>query len=347
MQKEALHEPCIPARDKQTPHRYLFGWSAAVWAHVALTFVTITFSGMNILVQQALPAQSISSSIGFCFLRDAIAAPVLTVTMLLSKSFTPPRKLDLLKMLMMGIIGMASTQLAFIVGLDFVGGDIAAVFNCFGPSIMFVLSLSLRLERFAWLKVAGVLLGAGGIVFISELWRLSSQNKNLVLGSAILFAGVICAQFFTIIQKYVRGYSSLMVTTVAYWAALASISVVGFFTAYVDGNIWPSTGLEWVAAVYAGVISSALNFWLIVFATNHVSPLIVSLYGPGQSIVTDGLNYVFVGKGFGKWEAVGSVLIFLSLLLTSYSDTNLGTDDAAVHVTEQDDGTAVEKQADE
>jgi len=337
MQREALLDdrydnPLPNIADEPVPiRRYPFGWSASVWSHIALVYVSVSFSGMNVLVQQALPSSDVSKSIGFSFLRDAIATPLLTLAMFLSNTAALPRKEDRLKVFLgMGVIGLASTQLCFITGVSYAGGDNAAVFNCIGPSIMFIMAVPLKLERFTWLKVGGILLGAGGMVLLSELWDLSGSHTNAVFGDAILLTGVVGAQFFTLVQKYLVGYNPLMLTAIAYWAALAFISGVTVITDRVSGNLWPTTWFGWGTALYAGVISSGLNFVLIVFATNHISPLIISLYGLVQSVVTDVFNFMFVGKGLTAGDGIGSVLILASLIVTTYSQAQVETEDAIV-----------------
>eukprot|EP00658_Telonema_sp_P-2_P005273 TRINITY_DN11977_c0_g1_i3.p1 TRINITY_DN11977_c0_g1~~TRINITY_DN11977_c0_g1_i3.p1 ORF type:complete len:114 (+),score=43.85 TRINITY_DN11977_c0_g1_i3:217-558(+) len=85
---------------------------------------------MNVLVQQALPSNSPGGSIVFSFLRDAIASPVLTAAMLVTKSYVRPKAKDLVKLLVvMGALGMSGNQTFFVLGLDIVGSDIAAVYN--------------------------------------------------------------------------------------------------------------------------------------------------------------------------------------------------------------------------
>ena len=209
---------------------------------------------MNVLVQQALPSSSVGNSIAFSFLRDAIASPLLTIAMVLSGSYSRPRNVDLFKLLIgMGMIGMSLNQTFFVLGLDFVGGDVAAVYNCIGPSIMFVMSLSLGLEGFAWGKLLGVLLGAAGVVLISELWNVDFSRKNVLLGHMFLFLGIMASQLFTIIQKFLVGYPPLMMTTIAYWAALLTISIPTVIVSCIDGSdIWPTSMFEWGTVLYAG-----------------------------------------------------------------------------------------------
>merc|ERR1740117_2587641 len=107
-----------------------------------------------------------------------------------------------------------------------------------------------------------------------------------------------------------------MMTTVAYWAAVCTISIPALvLTAYSDEHgLWPTSLFEWAVVLYSGVISSALNYYLLVFATTHLAPLTVSIYGLIQPILTDIFNFVFVGKGLSRWDAIGSLLIILSVL---------------------------------
>merc|ERR1712216_221723 len=163
--------------------------------------------------------------------------------MLFSGAYTRPRNQDLFKLLFgMGVVGMSANQTCFIIGLDMLdNGDIAAVYNCVGPSIMFVMSLSLRLENFTALKLIGVFLGAAGIVFISQLWEVSLSRKNVLAGHLFLLIGIVSSQLFTIIQKFIRGYPDIMIVTVAYWAALCTISMPAMVLTVLGGvQIWPT-----------------------------------------------------------------------------------------------------------
>eukprot|EP00658_Telonema_sp_P-2_P005274 TRINITY_DN11977_c0_g1_i4.p1 TRINITY_DN11977_c0_g1~~TRINITY_DN11977_c0_g1_i4.p1 ORF type:complete len:330 (+),score=62.34 TRINITY_DN11977_c0_g1_i4:217-1206(+) len=279
---------------------------------------------MNVLVQQALPSNSPGGSIVFSFLRDAIASPVLTAAMLVTKSYVRPKAKDLVKLLVvMGALGMSGNQTFFVLGLDIVGSDIAAVYNCAGPSIMFIMAVALRLERFSWTKLLGVVLGVVGIVFLSQLWKLSFGQD--LLGHAFLLLSVIFSQLFYIVQKYLHGYPALMMTTVAYWAAVFTIAIPAFIYSQVlqKQGIWPESHFQWGVVVYAGVISSALNYYLLTLAISHLTPLVLSIYGATQPVVTDLMNYVFVGKGLSGWDALGSVLIIASVFVTIYGQEML------------------------
>lgn len=310
---------------KQRPR--LLGLSESVWAHAALLFVSVTFSGMNVLVQQALPESKVPQSIVFSFLRDAIASPILTIAMVLTRQYVAPRRRDLLKLLVgLGVIGMSCNQTFCILGIDFVGGDMAALYNCIGPAIMFLMSLSLSLEKFSSLKLLGVVSGGIGIVFVSELWDVSFSRENMLLGHLFLFLGICASQLFTIIQKFIHGYPDLMVVTVAYWAAVATISVptlILSLTHTAHENIWPTSLFEWGVVIYSGAISSALNYYLLVFATMRLTPLIVSMYGVTQPIITDIFNYLFVGEGMSGWDGLGSCFIVFSVLITTYAQARL------------------------
>eukprot|EP00656_Telonema_subtile_P033863 TRINITY_DN3789_c0_g1_i5.p1 TRINITY_DN3789_c0_g1~~TRINITY_DN3789_c0_g1_i5.p1 ORF type:complete len:361 (+),score=75.31 TRINITY_DN3789_c0_g1_i5:146-1228(+) len=306
-----------------SPPRYLFNLSAVTWAHISLFVVAFTFSGMNVMVQQALPSSSIGASVVFAFLRDVTASPVLTAAMLFTGQYVRPKSNDLVKLLVfMGAIGMSGTQTFFVLGLNDVGSDIAAVYSCMGPSVMFVLSIGLRLDKFSWLKMLGALFGGASIAVMSELWDISFSQQNELLGHVFLFSSVLFAQFFIVVQKYVHGYPPLMMTTVAYWAAVCTISIPAVIVTIThDGpdGIWPTSAFQWGTVVYSGVVSSAFNYYLIVFAIRQLSPLVVTIYGVFQPLITILLNYVFVGKDLSMWVGVGFVLSVLSVLLIVYS----------------------------
>ena len=81
-------------------------------------------------------------------------------------------------------------------------------------------------------------------------------------------------------------------------------------------------------AVYAGVISSVLNYYLLVVSTQHLSPLIVSIFGVTQPLVTDLLNYFIVGKVLSIWVAMHGLSFDCFIGAgTTYSQMELDSED--------------------
>ena len=117
---------------------------------------------------------------------------------------------------------------------------------------MFAMSLTLRLKKFTWLKLLGVLFGAAGIFVFGELWDLSLSRKNVIFGHVFLFISVVFCQLFTIIQKFIKGYNPLMMTTVAYWMATCTTAIPAIIvTATNEGStFWPTSSFEWVTVPF-------------------------------------------------------------------------------------------------
>jgi drug/metabolite transporter (DMT)-like permease len=151
--------------------------------HLALLLVQILFGLWPVAGAAVLTLMDPPALIGF---RLMLGAPLLA---LVARLFTerPPARADLLRLAVLGGLGISINQLFFAEGLARAGPVNASLSILLLPAITLVIAVLARLERPRPLQLVGVVIAFAGAALLLKIERLDLRDR-VVVGNLMLLA---------------------------------------------------------------------------------------------------------------------------------------------------------------
>lgn len=290
----------------RTPTWVLFSLSGLVWG-ASFLFIKIGLGGMD-------PAQVVLARLGLGALALVLVA-VLTHT---------PRITDVRligHLVVAGFFWAGLPLLLFAWAGQYLPSGISAIFNATTPLMtLLITALVLPSERLGADRVAGVVLGAVGIVLVAAPWRFLDEATDFaLLGPAYLacLAATTCyAIAFTYIRRFVRldEHSSLAITTTQIVAAFVVMLLLSPLTGAWTRPVSLSVPIV-VSLVLLGVFGTGLAYVWNMRTIETWGPVRASMVTYVTPIVGVVLGMVVLGESLAWNEPVGMLVTFVGIAL--------------------------------
>ncbi|KAL3679971.1 hypothetical protein R1sor_022927 [Riccia sorocarpa] len=323
--------------------------------HAALLVMQMGFAGHQILSRVALTSGL--SQFVYAIYRNGLALIIMSpFAYVLEKKDRPPLTMKLLvRFFLLGLTGIIGSQQLFLAGLVYTSATFAATMQNAVPVITFLMALILGLEKVrigrldGQAKVLGTVVCVAGAVLMSvykgpavyQGWAMEDEGPANVhalfgqylgshmvrfgittwqVGGILLLINCISWAAYLIMQAPILKVCPTPLTITAFTYFFGSLQVGVLMFLITGGNIgWSLTSTpQVVSVVYAGVISSGINFSLQSWAIQKGGPLLVSLYTPVQTIIVAFLSVVLLGDSLYLGSVLGGSGAVLGLYLVTW-----------------------------
>jgi drug/metabolite transporter (DMT)-like permease len=199
---------------------------------------------------------------GFNALRFPLAALLLGAVLLATGRLGLPRREDVARVVVLGVIGNLAYQVLFITGMSLSRAGNASVLLTTSPIFTALLSTWLRHERIrpgGWLGIGAAM---AGIVLVvgsgADGFRFGVET---VRGDLLLVAAAGVWSIYTVgARNPIRAYGSIRVTAWTLWVGAVLLVLVGLPDLIaLDDAVSPSA---WAAVLYAGFLGLGLSYLL-------------------------------------------------------------------------------------
>lgn len=288
----------------RTPTWLLFTLSGLAWG-ASFLFIKIALGGLD-------PAQVVLARLGLGALALVVVAGVTRT----------PRIRDgrlIGHLVVAGFFWAGLPLLLFAWAGQYLPSGISAIFNATTPLMTLLLTaLVLPSERLGADRVAGVVLGAVGIVLVAAPWRFLDEATDFaLLGPAYLacLAATTCyAIAFTYIRRFVRldEHSSLAITTTQIVAAFVVMLLASPFTGAWTTPVQLSVPIV-VSLVLLGVFGTGLAYVWNMGTIETWGPVRASMVTYVTPIVGVALGMLVLGERLTWNEPVGMLVTFVGI----------------------------------
>jgi len=278
-----------------------------------LLFTMAVIWGINFVVVKY--ATHIFNPVAFTGLRVGTAALFLLLVALIRGSISLPRR-DVIRLLMLGVVGNGLYQLFFVHGIARTRAGNAALIVGAAPAFIALFARARGLERVKRLTLVGIALSVVGVGLVIVGSASSSNGEATLLGSVLVFLGVLCWTAYTILlQPYTKRIDVIKLSAITMVGGAVPLLIAS--TPALVVTDWSAIGRGgWLALLYSGVISMGVAYFFWYRGLRVLGPTRTAVYTNLQPIIALLVAWAFIGETPTIFQGVGAATIVAGVFLT-------------------------------
>jgi len=200
----------------------------------------------------------------------------------------------LLKLSLLGIIGVGLNQLTFLAGLARTSVGHGALIIALTPALVLLIAALVGLEKITARKLGGLALAIAGVAVL-QIQPGKFEGASL-LGDFLMFLCALSFAAFTVAGKGITArFDTVTVTTFAYCASGLTVSPV-ILAYYRDFPFASISAFAWIAMVYMAWIPSLLGLSIYYYALRYIPASRVSLQSYAQPLMATMFAVLLLGE---------------------------------------------------
>ncbi len=226
---------------------------------------------------------------------------------------------DMAMLALCGFFGFAANQALFYEGLNLTTPVDASIIHVTNPVFVMVFASILIREKVTAIKVAGIVLGAGGALILILYGRMVNMGTNSFKGDILVMLNMLSyAMYLVLVKPMVAKYHSM---TILKWVSFFGfLFMLPFTMKGVTGLHFQAVTIwEWLGVGYVVVLNTFLAYILINFALKTVEASMVSYYTYLQPIIASVMSVSLGGEAITIPKIIAAFLIFAGVFLVGRS----------------------------
>lgn len=252
------------------------------------------------------------SPVVFAFFRQLGATPILEIIALIKEGVFPEVR-DFKWFVLVGISGVFMSQFLYVLAIYFSGALLATILQLLNTPLTAGLSILMKVEKFAILKIIGIscsVIGAGVMTGLGTI----SLDRNKVIGMVLAIIQGFFVAFFVVFskKKLLWKYPSLTVTAGIHVSSIPFMTIACFsLERDISKFVPPKSALLPIG--YAILFHSVSAYMLFMFANSRLDPSIVSAFGTTNPLFGSILSVIVLHEKFETKDIIGGLLILSGL----------------------------------
>ncbi len=281
-----------------------FGWRV----HAGLLSVQLTFGGFHVVAKAVLAHLHPLALAG---IRVLVATPLLLLLAWQHDRILPRRR-DLPWLALLGLLGVFTNQVLFILGLRLTTATNAAILMPSIPVFAAAVAIVGRIERASAGRLLGIAISVLGALIMLDP-RSFQLGDRAVGGDLLILANCLSYATFLVVMRPVL--RRLPVATVIAWSFLfGGLGVTAVSWPYLHhlelASVSPAV---WAGLAYIVLIPTTLNYLINTWAVARSTPSLVAAYTTLQPLAAGLLAFLFLAERPGWPQLAGGILIATGL----------------------------------
>lgn len=279
-----------------------------------LLFTMAVIWGINFVVVKY--ATHIFNPVAFTGLRVGTAAVFLVLVALAGRGKVALPRRDVISLLLLGVVGNGLYQLFFVHGVARTRAGNAALIVAAAPAFIALVARARGMERVKRMTFVGIALSFVGVGFVIVGSASSSSGQPTLLGSVLVFLGVICWTFYTIgLQPFTKRIDVIQLSAVTMVGGAVPLLIAS--TPALIRTDWSAIGMGgWLALLYSSVISMGVAYFFWYRGLRVLGPTRSAVYTNLQPIVALLVAWAFLHETPTIFQGVGAATIIAGVFLT-------------------------------
>jgi len=228
------------------------------------------------------------------------------------------------------LLGVVLNQWLFVKGLSLTTVINATLLGTTIPIFTLLVSITLRTDRASLRRILGILLSAGGVVYLIGPGSVEFSSATR-LGDLLIVTNSLCYGTYIAISKdLMTRYSALTVITWFFIVGSVATMPVGVMSishvplASVSATVW-------LAVAYIVVVPTVGAYYLNAWALGRVTPSTVAVYIYLQPLIAFSLAPLLLGENLNWRTIVAAALIFAGVLVVTRRGRSRAIRDVSEH----------------
>ena len=254
--------------------------------------------------------------LGLVAIRTAITAIILFVFQAFRGRLWLKEKGDYMRLAVLSLFGVVFNQLFFISGLSLTTASNTSLLAVMIPVFALTVGAAAGFEKLTWLKIAGIIFAAAGVVLLIDPRKASFTSKTTIGDMLIvinsLSYGIYVATSKSVITRNGTFRSMMWVFVFAsiICIPLGAVSLSQIDLVAVPANIW------WIC-IYIAIGATAAPYLLNAWALSKVDPSTVAVFVYLQPLIGFTLAVMFLGESIGLTFAIATLMIFAGVFFVT------------------------------
>jgi drug/metabolite transporter (DMT)-like permease len=278
-----------------------------------LLFAMAVIWGVNFVVVKY--ATQVFNPVAFTGLRVGTVALFLGIVAFARGGIALPRR-DVVALLLLGALGNGLYQLFFVHGVARTRAGNAALIIASAPAFIALIARARGMERVRALTLVGIALSVVGVALVMIGSATSSSGEPTLLGSVLVFFGVLCWSIYTIgLQPYATRVDIIQLSAVTALGGAVPL-LIASTPALIETN-WAAVGIGgWLALFYSSVISMGVAYIFWYRGLRVLGPTRTAVYANLQPLVALLVAWPLLNEVPTVFQAVGAATIIAGVFLT-------------------------------
>jgi drug/metabolite transporter (DMT)-like permease len=219
-------------------------------------------------------------------------------------------------LLLLGTLGNGLYQLFFVLGVSRTRAGNASLIVGAAPAFIALFARVRGLERVKRTTLLGIGLSVLGVALVIIGSAHSSSGDATLLGSLLVFLGVICWTLYTIgLQPYTKRIDVIQLSAITLLGGAVPL-LIASAPALISTN-WSAVGAGgWLAVFYSSVISMGVAYFFWYRGLRVLGPTRTAVYSNLQPIVALLVAWAFLNETPTIFQGVGAATIIAGVFLT-------------------------------